>query len=128
MAWYIGHSAVSPGQHNFGVFLSTGHRAVSHRPRHKITVSNRQKHHERCFSDQATNEECPTNKFPINKKKFNRFRQLYSIFSHILLLGLSPGGVRRGLPLYTSCIPHMPTQIYHVVKRKNDSELPHETN
>jgi hypothetical protein len=56
--------AWSTGQRNF---LSTGHRVVSHRPSHEITVSNRQKHPEQCLPDQATNEECPTDKFPFRK-------------------------------------------------------------
>jgi hypothetical protein len=38
---------------------------VSHRQIHKITVSHRQKHDEQCFPDQATNEECRTDKHPI---------------------------------------------------------------
>jgi hypothetical protein len=57
--------AVYTGQIVFECFLSTGHCAVSYRQIHEITVSHRQKHDEQCFPDQATNEECPTDKYPV---------------------------------------------------------------
>jgi hypothetical protein len=44
MTWSLRHRAMSTGQHNFGVFLSAGLRAVSQRPGHKIMVSSGQKH------------------------------------------------------------------------------------
>jgi hypothetical protein len=59
MAWSTEHRTMSAGQRNFSVFLSIGHRTVSHRPNHEITVSSRENNLEQCLSDQVTNEKCP---------------------------------------------------------------------
>jgi hypothetical protein len=47
------------------IMLFSRHCTMSSRPSHEITMSNRQKHLEQCLSNQATNEKCPTDKFPL---------------------------------------------------------------
>jgi hypothetical protein len=56
---------MSIGQIYFKFFFSTGHCAVSYRSSHKFMMFRRQKHIEQYLPDQALNEGCPTNKFPL---------------------------------------------------------------
>jgi hypothetical protein len=65
VTWSMRHRTVSSRQKKLEINLSSRHHTVSHRQKHEITVSHRQKHAEQCLLDQATNEECSTDKFPL---------------------------------------------------------------